>query len=59
MTNSTEHADRLAERESALLTAQLAYVIHEGDESKLRPEQIQTLNRERVLRSVLRRWRLP
>ncbi|EPS4832775.1 hypothetical protein ACVFDQ_002752 [Enterobacter hormaechei] len=57
MTTSTEHAERLAERESALLTAQLAYVIHEGDESKLRPEHIQILNRTRILRSVLRRWR--
>ena len=59
MTNTPDAEQRLAARQDALLTAQLALAVHNYDESKVPITHLQTLNRERLLHQSRCRWRLP
>lgn len=56
MTHTPDAGQRNAARQDELLTARLALAIHNCDESKLRPEHIQVLNRERLLQAAARRF---
>lgn len=57
MTTNPDAEQRNAARQDKLLTAQLALAVHDYDESKVPLKHLRVINRTRILRSVLRRWR--
>ncbi|ELH8509761.1 hypothetical protein Q8309_001385 [Salmonella enterica] len=57
MTNTPDAELRNAARQDELLTARLALAVHEYDESKVPVKHLQVINRTRILRSALNRFR--